>query len=541
MKRSDRSRLIRISARSLTLGLALVLAGSMSLADVLLLKDGRRFEGTVKRQSAQEIVFETRFGELTFPMSLVSKLEKGRTPSQEFDERWKTCETADEFHALGLWAAEQKLRTPARKAMKRARQLDADHRGASTWLGLVEYGGRWMEPEERDALLLLAEEAEMLRRGLVRHAGEWVTLHEKSKLDAGFVYFEGRWLNPVELKRAQGLELFEGEWLPTGIGSAMVHVQAVLSRSGVPGQVVHGANAAVGGPFPSSFLRAIATGLDRGRAWFDEHFESAPGVALLGGQLAEFYVWDRDSKPYLETVDELVALTDTVPDGWGEAAKHTHGFWFCHPLCISSARVRGRPQDDLSGHSFHHWGHLLVNRQGYDGRLLPPWFDEGFASLAEFRIHQRNAVFCIANPATFTSVGATSSARVEHVFDTKKFRRGTWRETLALALGSSGSGVPGFDKLAQRRFGQLTLIDIAMGILNWLEERGEGALERFHGVLRRSAPDAPLRVATRGADRQARYDEAFGAAVDLGWRAADEEWRAWFLKTNPLKTTNRRR
>ena len=91
--------------------------------------------------------------------------------------------------------------------------------------------------------------------------------------------------------------------------------------------------------------------------------------------------------------------------------------------------------------------------------------------------------------------------------------------------------------------GQLTLVDIAMamGILNWLEEAGEGTLERFHGALRKSAPDAPLRVSTKGADRQARYDEAFLAAVDLDWRAADKEWRAWFLKTNPLKTTNRRR
>ena len=44
----------------------------------------------------------------------------------------------------------------------------------------------------------------------------------------------------------------------TGIGTAVTHVQAVLSRSGVTGEVVHGANAAVGGPFPSSFLEEIA-------------------------------------------------------------------------------------------------------------------------------------------------------------------------------------------------------------------------------------------------------------------------------------------
>jgi len=510
----------------------------------LLLKHGRRFEGTVKQQTQEKIVFVTRFGELTFPMSQVSSLERGRTTGQEFDERWKGCKTANEFHALGLWAEKQKLKPSARRAMKRAREIDAGHKGASTWLGLVKYKGQWMKPESRAALLVLAEEVEMRKRGLVRHGSEWVTLEEKSKLDAGLVYFEGHWLNPEEFKRAQGLELFDGKWVPTGVGSAVGHVQAVLSRAGVTGQVVHGTNAAVGGPFPRSFLQGITEGLDRGRTWFDGQFQTEEGVLLLGGQLAEFYVWDRNSKPYLETVDELVALTDTVPEGWAEAVKKTHGFLFWHPLCISSARVLGRPKDDLAGHSFHHWGHILLNRKGYDGRLLPPWLDEGFASLAEFHIHGRNAVFCIASPATVITDGPTSARKVEHVFDSKKFRRGAWRETLAhaLALESAVGGVPSFDKLAQKHFGQLTLIDIAtsMGILSWLEDRGEGALERFHAALRKSAPAAPLRVMLKGADRQARYDEAFRAAVDLGWRAADKEWRAWFLKTNPLKTKRRR-
>jgi len=65
----------------------------------------------------------------------------------------------------------------------------------------------------------------------------------------------------------------------------------------------------------------------------------------------------------------------------------------------------------------------------------------------------------------------------------------------------------------------------------WIEQRGQGSLRRFQESLKTSAPLAPQRVQVQTGTRQARYDAAFQEAVGMGWRAADKEWRTWFLAT----------
>ncbi len=239
---------------------------------------------------------------------------------------------------------------------------------------------------------------------------------------------------------------------------------------------------------------------------------------------------------------KLPPSMSTMPPGWADAIKKTHGFVYWDPFCLSSARVMGRPMDDLAGHSYHHWGHLLLNRTGYDGKLLPPWYDEGFSSLFEFKLHGRNALFCIAHQPGYDTGGATSTKRVEFTFDTKEFRKGTWAQALVEALEAKDPRIASFDKLAQKQIGELNMIDIAMGmaVTLWLDKQGEGAIRRFHDTLRATAPAPPQRVILKGIDRQGRYDKAFQAAVQLNWREADQAWRKWFLE-NMSKTLKKRR
>jgi len=496
-------------------------------ADVVHLRDGRSLEGTVTKETADKVVLETRFGPMEFARKDVLSIDKGKTKSQEFDERWKKAKSAEDFYELGKWADENKLKGDARKCMKRAVKLDAGHPGARTWLGFVLHKKVWMTPEERDQAMAREEAAQMLKKGLVRHGERWVTVAEKENLDKGNVFVDGRWLSPDEAKRAQGLELYGGEWMPAVEVVARKSADVVAEKGDVSFTVVVGENALLAGPFDASFLQTISTGIDEGRKWFDGLFASEPGHALLGGRYAEFYLWSRDSNPYKQTTEYFASLTTTVPDTWSAAVKRTHGFLYWDPYCVSSARVWGRPEDNLIGHCYHHWGHLMVNRLSYDGRLLPPWYDEGFASLVEFRTHAKNDVFCLSSSSGSQGTG---TAKKEYAFESKDFRRGGWRKKLREAL--EARKVQSFDKLAQKEFGQITLLDTATGmaILEWLALE-EGATARFHAVLRQRAPQAPIRVIPRGKDRQTVYDEAFQAALKLSWRDADQAWRQWFLST----------
>ena len=246
---------------------------------------------------------------------------------------------------------------------------------------------------------------------------------------------------------------------------------------------------------------------------------------------------------YLDSVAHFASLTQSIPPNWGDAVQKAFGFVYWDPLALSSARQWGRSEADIEGHCYHHWGHLLANRLGYDGRLLPPWYEEGLASLMEFRTHGINLVFCkgelVEKPIPGDPTGGKGGhglpeTKVEKKkappakFDANTMRAGGWRE--ALRGGLAGDAIPSFDELAARQFNELTLPDIsaAMAIVEWIETHGPGALRAFHDELRKAAPPAPNRVLPNSILREACYEKAFQAAVRLSWRDADAAWRTWF-------------
>lgn len=515
-------------------------------ADVLVHKDGRRIEGVILSEAGGKIRIDTGMGTLEFARAEIVSIERGKTRAQQYAERKALCKTAEDLYQLGTWARDQKLSREARTCMLEAVELDPDHAGAQQFLGRVPYKGEWMTPEERDARQKADEEAEMRARGLVRHAGSdgsvsWVTPEEKAHLDKGEVFVDGAWIPFEAAQRRRGLELFEGAWYPRSEALARTNAAVVEALAGVKLERVLTDDALVCGPQSAEELLAVAEGLKKGRAWFEEVFQAPAGLELFGGRRAELYMFTQNDA-YTGTVDHFASLTTTVPPGWTEAVKKTHGFLWWDPYPLSSARQWKRPVEDLPGHCYHNWGHLLLNRLNYDGRLLPPWFDEGVAGVLEFRVHARNAVFCRGSKSPAPAGPDTGGGKAPRGRDTKagKAARGTdavapfdpnavragqWRAALVAGLGQ----VPAFDELASLQFDEMEPADIAasMAVVEWLGSRGSGALRRFHDVLRKTAPPSPTRVLPNSLLREAVYEEAFQSASGMGWKAADEAWRQW--------------
>lgn len=507
----------------LPLLLVLLLAAS-ALADVVVTRDGRRIEGTVVAETATEVRIRTRLGEISVPRADVVSIERGKSRRQEYDERFAAARSAEEFCALGLWADEKKMRQDARRAMNRALELDPAHAGANTWLGRVQYKGEWMTPEERDLRMTADREAEMTARGLVRYGDTWVTPEERAKLEQGLVLHEGRWIPFADAQRALGLEEWLGAWVPRRVALGRESAARVEEAAGVPFEVVlSGDQVLVAGPLPRASLERVAERCLVGRAWFFERFALPSELDLFAGRLAELYLFDRDP-PYHATIEHLAARTQTLPPGWGEAVKNTHGFLYWDPFPLSSARRWKREELDLEGHCYHHFGHLLVNRLGYDGRLLPPWYDEALAALVEYHLHGRNAVFC---RSSVREGRGTAAAGTIFSFDPRELREGSWKGVLSRALEENG--VQSFDHMARKQFGELELLDVAvgMGVLEWLSLQGPSAIATFHAELRKVAPPPPARVIEANRERQEHYDAAFQAACGKGWREVDQLWRAW--------------
>ena len=212
---------------SIALVMAVLVLSGAALADVLVMKDGRRIEGVVLEETQTKVKIKTGLGVLEFERSKIESIERKKTKSQQFDERFEVAKTANEFHELGIWAEENRLRKQAKKAMARAIEVDPEHVKARTWLGFVRYRDEWMTQEERETRMAADEEADMLARGFVKYEERWVTPEEKAKLEAGFVLHEGSWYPFAVAQRKKGLELFEDRWIPRAEAQARLEMKRV--------------------------------------------------------------------------------------------------------------------------------------------------------------------------------------------------------------------------------------------------------------------------------------------------------------------------
>ncbi|MBK8179775.1 MAG: hypothetical protein IPK67_12975 [Planctomycetes bacterium] len=508
---------------------ALLLLPASALADVFVLKDGRRIEGVLVKEEKGVLTVKTGVGEISLARADVQEILSQKTAAQEFEERFSKARSAEEFFQAGEFATSKKMKREAQKAWKQAITVDPDHVPSRTALGFVRYRGQWLTPEARDVQQAADEAAEMAERGLVRYQDRWVTPEDKSRLEQGLVLVDGKWIPFAEVQRSKGLEEFAGEWLPRELALARRDLAGAEKAAGLPLEFALGSDCLVAGPFPKARLELVVQRLGPVRGWFDAAWRSTPGLGLFGGRLAEIYAFGREAAPFQATISCFAALTNTLPSGWAEAVAGSHGFFFVDPFPLSSARQWHRGDEDLTGHCLHHWGHLLLGRLGYDGRLLPPWYEEAVACHSELVGHGRNAVFC---RGTLSAGQGTSAGGPTVAFSAARFRDGEWRAYLKAAFEQKA--VPGFDKLAQVEFGNIEIVDIAAGmaVVEWLKlQKDGGGLRAFHDVLRRGAPKSPERVIRDAEPRHALYDRAFQAAAGLDWRAADQAWRKWFLSS----------
>jgi len=522
---SPRASIARRCARAAGLLALLLVTARAAFADVLLLDDGRRVEGKIVEETATEVKIKTNFGTLTFKKSEIEKITREKTRDEIYDERLAACKTAQDFYELGLWCEENKLRRRAEGLYEKAIGVDPDHAPSRGKLGFVKYKGEWMTPAERDERAAADFAKEMLEQGLVEHEGEWVTPDEKAKLERGLMNLDGRWVTREEYMKRKGLGEWNGEKMP--LEKALAHAAADGFSEGAEGEVNYhvGAQGVVIGMLPDADLEAIALGLDKTRAWFDEAFGNKAGLKMFGGRLPELYVFgEGEDRHYPHAIEWTSGRSNYVPEGWDKAVSATLGYTWVDPIALSAARQGPRGVQDLYGHCYHNMGHMLVGRLLYDGRMLPPWYEEGVAALAEMRTHGVNKVFC--RSSVYAYEGSQSDTKRPD-FDDAVMRDGSWRHALKGAL-ERGETRP-FDKLAQLPFSQMTTLDIAqsMAIVEWLESQ-PGALVKFHRSLRRSAPQPPARLYLDGNERQRANDNAFQAAVGMGFRQADAEWKQWF-------------
>jgi len=150
--------------------LVLVLGVPMaSRADVVFLKSGGKLEGRIVERTETSVEIDIGAGSLTLPMTNVDRIEEGRSPLDDYDERAGAlgANDRDGWLELARWASGEGLGTQSRRAYERVLAIAPEDPEANRAVGHVEFDGRWVTEDE-------------------------------AYRARGFVDFEGRWITPAE-------------------------------------------------------------------------------------------------------------------------------------------------------------------------------------------------------------------------------------------------------------------------------------------------------------------------------------------------------
>ena len=168
----------RFTLCTLVVLVACLAAGGDLWGDLVTLKDGREWEGTIESESGQNVVIGTVGGPVTVPRTDIAEIHRGPTRRQQYQERRAalTQDDVDGHLSLARWCRTQGFAREARYHFQLALALDPQNTEAHQALGHQQVDGRWLTHEEA-----------MAARGLVR--------------------YEGRWMDPAEAERAKDEKL----------------------------------------------------------------------------------------------------------------------------------------------------------------------------------------------------------------------------------------------------------------------------------------------------------------------------------------------
>jgi len=377
--------------------LSLAAAAAPALADTLFLKNGTVLEGKLVSETGGVYEIKTRFGTQKIPAARVERVERGPSPEEAFEERWKKLAADDRAGALDLWrfAREKKLRQEEALAAERVLQVDPENQEVHEALKHVRFDGKWVTPEEAAQRQKDRDIATAKARGLVEYQGKWVTKEEKEAREKGLILKDGKWITQDEAKAAEGLVLFEGAWIKKETLEGRKEAAEVQAKVG-----------AVLAPFERPAVRLLTDyGADAAEA-VAEAAEKALSLHLTKvqppeglwppGEKARLYAF-REQPAYHKFVD-LFTAQQKLENWWASLAKTQTGFYYFSITPPVMADWRGpRAEADTTFSMTHKMGHVAINLLHLKHYThVPPWLDEGYASWIEDQTLGAVYSFCIS-------------------------------------------------------------------------------------------------------------------------------------------------
>ena len=376
-------------------------------ADELKLKDGRVREGKVLVDTAAGVKFKDKFGgEALWPRDQVASVVRKDLPEEALAKKRAALDPKD---AAGRWALAQeardgKLRRAYEELLDEVLRLDPSHAEANKARGNVEFEGKWMRPADRDRLVEERVKAEKASKGLVEYKGRWVSAEEKEALEKGLVLHDGKWMSEREAKLAQGYIEYKGGWVKKDEVETIALRDALQEAAGVPLAVAQSERFSVAAPWNQVDTQKLLQDCERTYAEFAGIFGVKPTDRLLDDPFnrkerrCTVVVLDKEPQ-YQKFLDGLLRfhgdLKKVLSTEKVEHMRRQKGFYLIDPDCWIVGYQFPHPKEQMRHTVVHKLSHILVQRWHFKGVSWTNWWlVEGLGEMQEVNAFGNCQVFC---------------------------------------------------------------------------------------------------------------------------------------------------
>jgi hypothetical protein len=133
-------------------------------ADTIILKNGNRLEGIVKKQG-DHVHITLPYGTLVIPRDQIKSIILGMTALDQYNQKIFLLDPkdVDARYDLAMWCKENGLYTQFKKELEMVLIISPDHEKARQALGYERHQGRWVTQDEAMAI-----------QGYIQHKGQWM-------------------------------------------------------------------------------------------------------------------------------------------------------------------------------------------------------------------------------------------------------------------------------------------------------------------------------------------------------------------------------
>jgi hypothetical protein len=393
-------------------------------ADEVKLKDGRVLEGKVLEDGPDGVKVRLRFGgEIVVAKADVRSIERKDLPEEAVAKRRAALDPKD---AAGRWtlaleARVLKVRKAFDELVDEVLRIDPSHREANELRGNVLFEGKWMKPADRDRLVAGREKADKEKQGLVEHRGRWVTPEEKEALEKGLVLKDGRWMSEREAKALDGFVEYKGGWVKKEELEALRLRDTLVEASGVQLTVAQSERFSVATVYNQAFTTQLLGDAEKAFAEFSTLFGLKPGERIFDDPFnhkparCSIVVLEKEIQ-YQKFIDGLLRVHEDLKkitrpervDLW----RKQKGFYLVDPDCWIVGYQFPFPQEQTRHTLVHKLSHVMLLRAPpFRGIAWPNWWlVEGLGEMQEIGALGSCQVFCITTgygekPADTKTIG----------------------------------------------------------------------------------------------------------------------------------------